>query len=95
MAQGLYEADLGGNVLKKRVARTGQGRRGGFRTLVASDRRGRWIFMFGFAKNERDNIDTAEHAALRKLAATLLTMPQSAVAAAERAGELLKVNCDE
>jgi hypothetical protein len=49
MMEGLYEADLGGGLVKKRVARTGQGKSGGFRTLVATNRGDRWIFVFGFA----------------------------------------------
>lgn len=49
MMEGLYEADLGGGLIKKRVARTGQGKSGGFRTLVATNRGDRWIFVFGFA----------------------------------------------
>ena len=49
MTEGLYEADLGGGLVKKRVARTGQGKSGGFRTLVATNRGDRWIFVFGFA----------------------------------------------
>ncbi len=49
MMEGLYEADLGGGLVKKRVARTGQGKSGGFRTLVATNKGDRWIFVFGFA----------------------------------------------
>jgi hypothetical protein len=49
MTEGLYEADLGGGLVKKRVARTGQGKSGGFRTLVATNRGDLWIFVFGFA----------------------------------------------
>ena len=60
MNAGLIDADLGGGLYKKRVARTGQGKSGGFRTLVATNRGDRWIFVFGFAKNERDNINKKE-----------------------------------
>ena len=49
MMEGLYEVDLGGGLVKKRIARTGQGKSGGFRTLVATNRGDRWIFVFGFA----------------------------------------------
>ncbi len=49
MMEGLYEADLGSELIKKRVARTGKGKSGGFRTLVATNRGDRWIFVFGFA----------------------------------------------
>ena len=57
MTVGLYEADLGGGLLKKRIARSGQGKSGGFRTLVATNKGNRWVFVFGFPKNERSNID--------------------------------------
>ncbi len=54
---GLYEADLGGGLIKKRVARIGRGKSGGFRTLLATNKDDRWIFVFGFSKNERANIN--------------------------------------
>lgn len=46
MSAGLYEADLGGGLLKKRIARPGQGKSGGFRTLVATKKKNRWIFVW-------------------------------------------------
>lgn len=95
MAAGLYEADLGGGLLKKRIARQGQGKRGGFRTLVATNKGNRWFFVFGFPKNERSNIDKDEEDALKKLAAHLLLQTPQALAKAQDAGELMEVNCDE
>jgi hypothetical protein len=92
---GLYEADLGGNLFKKRIARPGQGKSGGFRTLVATNRGSRWFFVYGFAKNERSNIDRAEEAALKKLAAALLTLPSTSLRKALDSGELIEVNYDE
>ena len=50
MVQGLFEADLGGDLLKKRIARPGEGKRGGYRTLVATNRGSRWIFVYGFCQ---------------------------------------------
>lgn len=94
MSAGLYEADLGGGLLKKRVARPGQGKRGGFRTLVATKQSGRWIFVYGFPKNERSNIDKDEEEALKRLATHLLGLTDQAVATAVRAGELIGVVCD-
>lgn len=64
MTAGLYDADLGGGLLKKRIARPGQGKRGGFRTLVATNKGTRWVFVYGFPKNERSNIDKDEEDAL-------------------------------
>jgi len=95
MHRGLIDADLGGGLLKKRVARAGQGKSGGFRTLVATNRGGRWIFVFGFAKNERGNINQTEEAALKRLAAVLLGYSQKETAAARKAGELIEVKNDK
>jgi hypothetical protein len=68
MMNGLYEADLGAGLLKKRIARSRQGKRGGCRTLLATNKGNRWIFVFGFPKNVRSNIDKDEEEALKKLA---------------------------
>jgi hypothetical protein len=95
MMAGLYDADLGGGLLKKRMARPGQGKRGGFRTLVATNKGTRWVFVFGFSKNERSTIDKDEEAALKKLAAHLLSLTTQAIGKAQRAGELMEVHCDE
>jgi hypothetical protein len=64
----LVDADLGGNLIKQRVARSGRGRSGGYRTVVAFRASQRSVFLYGFAKSERDNIDDRELADLKKLA---------------------------
>ena len=51
MVQGLIDADLGGGVVKKRVGLAGRGKRGGARTLVATNKGSRWFFVFGFEKS--------------------------------------------
>ena len=48
MAQGLIDADLGGGIVKKRVGLSGRGKRGGARTLVATNKANRWFFVYGF-----------------------------------------------
>ena len=58
--KGLIDADLGRGLIKQRVAREGAGRRGGFRTIVAYRAGSRAVFIFGFAKNVRDNITAAD-----------------------------------
>jgi hypothetical protein len=92
MAKGLFGADLGGDLLKKRIARPVQGKSGGYRTLVATNKGSRWIFDYGFAKNARSNIDPDEGAALKKLAATLLKLRPAALTKAQTAGEILEIN---
>jgi hypothetical protein len=94
MTEGLYEADLGGGLLKKRIARPGQGKRGSFRTLIATNKGNRWIFVYGFSKNERSNIAKDEEEALKRLASELLSLTPQAIEKAKSAGELMEVNCD-
>jgi hypothetical protein len=74
MSSGLIDADLGGGVVKKRVALPGRGKRGGSRTLVATNKADRWFFVFGFEKNERANINPKELQALQLVAADLLKL---------------------
>lgn len=80
--RGLLEADLGSGIVKKRIALPGKGKRGSTRTLLATNRDDRWFFIFGFEKNERENISEGELAILKKLAKDLLglTTVQLAVA---------------
>src|SRR6266446_941273 len=68
MRSGLVDADLGGGLFKKRVARAGGGKSGGYRTLLAADLRERWVFLHGFAKSERDDLDDAELRDWKRLA---------------------------
>jgi hypothetical protein len=66
--RGIIDADLGSGLIKQRIARSGQGRSGGYRMMVAYRTKDRAIFLLGFAKNERENISPKELAALRELA---------------------------
>jgi hypothetical protein len=75
--QGLIDANLGGNLIKKRVARKGEGKRSGFRTIVVFQKGHRTVFVYGFQKNQRDNINEQEEKALKKLAHGLLDTPDS------------------
>ena len=60
METGLIDADLGGDVYKKRIGLPGAGKRSGARTVVASKLYRKWFFLFGFVKNEKDNISDNE-----------------------------------
>ena len=94
MEEGLVDADLGGGVLKKRVALPGQGKRGGARTIVATNRGDRWFFVFGFKKNDRSNINGAELEALQKIAVDLLKQSSASLDALVNQGELQEI-CNE
>ena len=91
MAGGLIDADLGGQVVKKRVALPGQGKRGGARTIVATKLAERWFFLYGFRKNERANIDKDELRALQEIGKELLGLDDRQLDIALQAGEIVEV----
>ena len=72
--KGQIDANLGKDIIKQRVARKGEGKRGGFRTIILLRTSVRAIFIYGFAKNEQENITEIHQADLRKLASTLLNL---------------------
>src|SRR5664279_5698129 len=78
--QGLIAANLGGGVIKQRIARPGQGKSGGFRALIVFRAGARAFFVHGFAKNEKDSIGKDELSALKKLANALLAYDDKAIA---------------
>jgi hypothetical protein len=94
MTQDLIDADLGGGILKKRVGLPGRGKRGGARTLVATNRGNRWIFVYGFEKNDRANISDAELEALKDIALELLARTVKQLDEALNDGSLTEI-CDD
>tara|TARA_B100000446_G_C10420877_1_gene294591 strand:- start:386 stop:634 length:249 start_codon:yes stop_codon:yes gene_type:complete len=50
MESGLIDTDLGGHLYKKRVARPGAGKSGGYRTLLSARVGHRYIFLHGFPR---------------------------------------------
>jgi len=91
MAEGLIDADLGGCILKKRVALPGQGKRGGARTIVASRLANRWFFLYGFSKNERSDISKVELKILQEVANELLSFGNVQLTSALTSGEIMEV----
>ena len=66
--RGSIDAELGGNLIKQRVSRPGGGRSGAYRTVIAYRASQRSVFLYGFAKSERDNIGDREIGRPEKLA---------------------------
>ena len=75
--RGLIDADLGGGLIKLRVARQGKGKSGGYRTLIAYRKGERAVFLFGFAKSDLDNLRPDLVAGLKVTARELLTSSQA------------------
>jgi hypothetical protein len=94
-ARGLIDADLGGGIIKQRVARKGQGRSGGYRMLIAYRAENRAVFLYGFAKNERENIGPDELATLREIGAAWLDADDKLIAEAIKEKALQEVTDDE
>jgi len=94
-ADGLIDADLGGHIVKKRVALQGRGKSSGARTIVATKFGRRWIYLFGFEKNERSNIDSNELKALQELAKSYLELNVAETVAAIDEGKLIELNGEE
>jgi hypothetical protein len=89
--EGLIDADLGGGLIKQRVARAGHGRSGGFRMIVAYRAAHRAVFLYGFAKNDRDNISDDELDTLRTIGANWLAASPDVIGRVLAEGDLQEI----
>lgn len=92
---GLIDADLGGGLIKQRIARQGQGRSSGYRMIVGYRVKNRAVFLLGFAKNERENIEDDELLSLRETAEKWLTADAASIQKELELGNLQEINHDE
>ncbi len=92
VAAGLVEANLGSNLYKKRLALNGRGKRGGYRTLLAFRRGSRIVFLYGFSKNEKQNITEREQEVFTKLANQYLRIEDKNLEPLIKKGELIEIN---
>ncbi len=92
---GLIDADLGGGVIKQRVARDGKGKSGGFRTMILFRTGARAFFVYGFAKNEQDNINDDDLVALKKLANEMLNYSDAELKTVINQKSLIEIICNE
>lgn len=90
-SNGLVDADLTGGLIKQRVARQGEGRRGGYRVLVAFRSLEFSVFLYGFAKSERDNLDPKELRVMHTAAEGWLKASPEAIRQALNEGKLTEV----
>jgi len=94
MERGLMDADLGGFLYKKRVARPGSGKSGGYRTLLSAKIGCRYVFLHGFAKSNKANITQNEKKVLQFAGKTFLELPAQALKKALQSGVLIEVDCE-
>ena len=95
MESGLVDADLGGLLYKKRVARPGSGKSGGYRTLLAARIGSRYVFLHGFPKSATANITREEKRALQFAGQVFLELPVGNLSKALQSGVLLEVRCEQ
>lgn len=91
MSQGQYEANLGGAIYKKRIPIAGKGKRGGARVILAFKANELIVFIYGFSKNEKSNVDNKEKEALKSLAKVYLAYPQKELEQAIKFGKLIEI----
>ena len=89
--RGEVEARLGGYLVKKRIARPGGGKRGGFRTIVAHRQGNRLVYLYLFAKAEKANITEAEQVALQTLGANIMACTERRIDALVRDSVLQEI----
>lgn len=95
MESGLIDVDLGGALYKKRVARPGGGKSGGYRSLLSARIGSRYVFLHGFSKSEKGNITQDEKKALQFVGKVFLGLSPEALLNALQADVLLEVHCEQ
>ena len=92
---GLIDADLGGFLYKKRVARSGGGKSGGYRTLLSARMGDRYVFLHGFPKSDKANITQEERKALQFAGKAFLELTREGLSKALESGFLVEVHCEQ
>ena len=92
--RGLIDADLGNGVIKQRVARSGQGKSGGYRTIIIYRSERRAVFVFGFAKSSMANLEPDELEGYRRLAYLYLVKSEKEMDGYVAEGALIEVKED-
>jgi len=89
--KGQIDANLGGGVLKQRIARPGEGKSGGYRSIVLFRQGERAVFLYGFSKSERDNIEADEEKAFKQAAKHVLALTDKQMVALVKNGDFVEV----
>jgi hypothetical protein len=93
--KGQPDADLGGEVIKQRIARPGQGRSRGYRAIILFRRGAKAFFVYGFSKNQRADIDADEEQQFKEAAKYVLALTEKQLTGLLRRGDFVEVKADE
>lgn len=91
ISSGLVDADYGGGLIKKRIARDGGGKSGGYRSIIAYRSETRTVFMYCFAKSDKANLSHSEVTAYKTAASLYLGFNTAQIAEAVKKHELEEV----
>ncbi|EOL7603841.1 type II toxin-antitoxin system RelE/ParE family toxin [Escherichia coli] len=89
--RGIISANLGSGVIKQRLARSGGGKSGGYRTIIFYRVAEKAFFIYAYAKNERENITAIEENAFRKAAPHVLNLTDEQLAQLIQQGQFTEV----
>lgn len=92
---GLIHANLGGSVIKQRIPRPNKGKSGGIRSIVLFQAGNKAFFVYGFLKNERDNLRVDEVNGFKTLAEEMFVYDSDTLANALTRGFIVEVKCNE
>lgn len=92
---GNIDADYGGGVIKQRLARPNEGKSGGYRAVILYRIGEKAFFVYGFPKNERENIDEKEEQEFKELAKITFAFSDEQLAKLVQTGAYTEVNCDD
>jgi hypothetical protein len=92
LCSGLHNGNLSRYVYKKRIAQEGRGKRGSYRTIIAARLDEKAFFIYGYPKNEHDNISSDELQAYKDMSALLIEMEIVKIEQLLKEGQLIEVN---
>jgi hypothetical protein len=93
--RGQIDADLGGGVIKQRIARPGQGKSKGYRTVILFRHAERAVFIYGFPKSQRANIGADEVEQFKEAARHVLSLTSKQVAELVARADFVEVKANE
>lgn len=92
---GLVDADLGGPIIKQRVARAGQGRSRGHRVVLVYKRGALAVFVYGFPKSAKANLSKTEQEAFGEFGKIVIALSNSELSALEKKQKWRRLDCEQ
>ena len=92
--KGQIDADLGGEVIKQRIARPGRGKSKGYRTIILFRRGTKAFFEYGFSKSQRANINNDEETRFKEAAKHVLALTEKQLAELLKRGDFVEVKSE-